>query len=77
MTTFMVLELEYGKTSVGPVLQIVGSLPGKDDTIRWHYDIPRGVPDAPTMVDIAAKVDDMVATAIVTFCGVQGVLPAS
>jgi len=69
------LELVYGKTTVGPVVQVVASIPGRDDTIRYHWDLQRGCMDAPTMTDIVATVDALVSDAILTYHGSQGVLP--
>jgi len=74
-TCFLVLELIYGKTTVGPVVQLVGSIPGKEDTIRYHWDLQRGVMDGPTMTDIVNKLDALATEAILTYHGSQGVLP--
>jgi hypothetical protein len=74
-STFLVLELEYAKTSVGPVVQLVASIVGREDTGMFSWDVPRGGVTGPLLNDIAALVTQMVAESVVTMCGVQDVLP--
>jgi hypothetical protein len=72
---FLVLELSTVRADGALEIELLASVPGREEPMQKLWQCPTGCPDGPTLTDMSAYVEKLVGDATVSFCGVQRTLP--
>jgi hypothetical protein len=74
---FLCLEFAHKRSGFEPGVNLIGSIPNREGTIRRHWTVPTSIPTEPQLRDICAWVSKLIQDAIIVSCGVQEALPLS
>lgn len=74
-SVFLVVELVYGRSKGTVSVSVLTSAAGKEEPAERTWLLPKGSLTPTTATDLAGHVEQRVMDSLVTFVGVQGLLP--